>query len=257
MKHTFTLVFLLVSTVLFSQESRKFAVVVGCSDYITSGMDLRYSDDDAYRMYAYFKSPEGGSLPDENIAVLVDEAATKSNILNTMNDIFSKATEKDMLIFYFSGHGAEDAFCPIDVTDQYSSLLMHNEIKAVFRKFPARYKICMADACFSGSIYHGTPSSGTAVTPAVETNVVIMMSSKHTETSQENPKIRQGAFTYYLLKGLKGSADRNNDMVITLEEIFPYVKANVMNLTNNGQTPFIEGNAPRTMPVGVLRSGQL
>lgn len=251
MRFSFLALLLVLSVTAFAQQ--KYAVVVGCSDYQVDGMDLRYSDDDAYRMFAYLKSVEGGSLPDDHISVLVDEAATKANILSTMNEVFSRASENDMLLFYFSGHGAEDAFCPIDMNDQYNSLLMHSEVKAVFRKYPARYKICMADACFSGSIYHGKPENTGTSASAAETSVVIMMSSKHTETSQENPKIRQGAFTYYLLKGLKGSADRNSDNIITLEELFPYVKANVLNLTGNRQTPFIEGNASRTMPVGELR----
>ncbi len=248
------LLLVLLASQLNGQNFRKFAVVVGCADYQLANLDLRYSDDDAYRFYAYLKSPEGGALSDEQVAVLVDEAATKSNILQTMNNIYSKASPDDMLIFYFSGHGSEGAFCPTDVTNQYSSLLLHSEIKSVFKKYPAKYKVVFADACFSGSIYQGAPgSSAASAQVASETSVIIMMSSAHTETSQENPKMRQGAFTYYLLKGLKGSADRNNDNIITLEELFPYVKGNVLNFTENKQTPIIEGNASRYMPIGILR----
>ncbi|MBE0662711.1 MAG: caspase family protein [Bacteroidales bacterium] len=249
----FSLLFLVWISHLSAQDFKKFAVVVGCADYQHANMDLRYSDDDAYRFYAYLKSPEGGALPDEHIAVLVDEAATKNNILKTMNEVFSRASANDMLIFYFSGHGSEGAFCPSDVTDQYSSLLLHSEVKAIFKKYPASYKICLADACYSGSIYQGSPSSSSNAASGSETNVVIIMSSKPTETSQENPMIRQGAFTYYLLKGLKGSADRNNDNIISLKELFPYVKGNVLNFTANKQTPVIEGNASRYMPIGILK----
>lgn len=249
----FSLIFLAGISQLSAQDFKKFAVVVGCADYQRANMDLRYSDDDAYRFYAYLKSPEGGALPDHHIAVLVDEAATRSNIIKTMNEVFSKASANDMLIFYFSGHGSEGAFCPTDVTDQYSSLLLHSDIKALFKKYPATYKICLADACYSGSIYQGSPSASSNTAGGSETNVVIMMSSKPTETSQEHPMIRQGAFTYYLLKGLKGSADRNNDSIVTLEELFPYVKGNVLNFTANKQTPVIEGNASRYMPIGILK----
>jgi uncharacterized caspase-like protein len=236
-----------------AQDFNKYAVVVGCADYQQADMDLHYSDDDAYRFYAYLKSCEGGGIPDENIAVLVDEAASKTNIINTMESIFSKASPDDMLIFFFTGHGAEGAFCPTDMTNEYSSLLFHDEVKAVFKKYPARYKICLADACFSGSIYTGTPAPAIPSYGSSETSVIIMMSSAPNETSLENPKMRQGAFAYYLIKGLKGSADRDKDNIITLEELFPYVKANVMNFTGNRQTPFIEGNASRYMPIGILK----
>ncbi len=236
-----------------AQQPQIFAVIVGCADYKRQNLDLRFSDDDAYRFYAYLKSCEGGGIPDEHIAVLIDEAANKNNIIKTMNDVFSKATADDMLLFFFSGHGAENAFCPTDITDQFSSLLQHNEVKAVFKKYPAKYKVCFADACFSGSIYHGTPTPSTATTAISETNVVIMMSSKNTETSQENMKMRQGAFTYYLIKGLKGSADRDKDGIVNLGEIFTYVKANVINFTDSKQTPIIEGNASRDMPISVVK----
>jgi len=235
------------------QEVNKFAVVVGCADYQMQGLDLRYSDDDAYRYYAYLMSCEGGAIPSENIAILVDESTTKQNILRTMNEIYSKSGPNDMLIFFFSGHGSDGAFCPDDVSKQYSSLLTHEEIKAVFKQHPAKYKICFADACFSGSIYEGKPETTYTPSSQQETSIVIMMSSDPTQTSAENPKIRQGAFTYYLLKGLKGSADRNKDKVITLEELFPYVKANVLQFTSNQQTPIIEGNASRDMPIGTLK----
>ena len=248
-----------ISILIFSQiqgqNFNKFAVVVGCADYQRSDLDLRYPDDDAYRFYAYLKSCEGGGIPDDHIAVLVDEAATKNNIINTMDKIFSKASPEDMLIFFYTGHGAPGAFCPTDITDDYSTLLLHDEVKAIFKKYPAKYKLCMADACSSGSIYKGTPSPSTSSSSSAssETSIIIIMSSAEDETSQENPKMRQGAFAYYPIKGLKGSADRNDDKIITLEEIFPYVKANVMNFTENRQTPFIEGNASRYMPIGILK----
>jgi uncharacterized caspase-like protein len=244
---------LLIINQLTSQDFKKYAVVVGCADYQRANLDLRYSDDDAYRFYAYLKSCEGGGLPDDQISILVDEAATKSNIIKTMENVFSRASFNDMLIFFFTGHGSEGAFCPTDITDDYNSFLNYGEVKDIFKKYPARYKICLADACFSGGIYTGTPSAQEPSEGSSETSVIIMMSSAPDETSQENPKMRQGAFAYYLIKGLKGSADRNKDGTITLEELFPYVKANVLSFTNNEQTPVIEGNAPRYMPMSTVK----
>jgi len=242
-----------ISEIVIAQTPKKYAVVVGCADYQRSGLDLRYSDDDAYRFYAYLLSCSGGgAVENDNIACLIDEAATKENILNTMDNIFSKASANDMLIFYFSGHGTEGAFVPTDATNQFSSLISYEDIQTIFKKYPAKYKLCFGDACFSGNIFDGQPAQQSNNAVNQTTNIVIMMSSKASETSQENPHIRQGTFSYYLLKGLKGAADRNDDKTITLEELFPYIKANVLNFTNNRQTPVIEGNAPPNMPIGKL-----
>lgn len=241
-----------------AQESgkggKKFAVIVGVSDYRQSSANLNFADDDAYRFYAYLKSCDGGCVDDENMAVLVDEAATKENILNTMKKLFSQAGPDDMVIFFFSGHGSDGLFCPHDITSGGSNILSHDDIKAVFKSSRARSKVVLADACHSGSI--ASSSSGQSsggINNYKKSDVVIIMSSTARETSVENHKIRQGAFTYYLLKGLRGAADANHDRTITLEELFPYVKANVKNFTNNRQTPIIEGNASRRMVMGYIR----
>lgn len=235
---------------LTASGQTKYAVVVGVADYRNPDLKLRYCDDDAYRFYAYLMSCKGGGAMDhENVACLIDEAATKANILKTMDKIFANATKDDMLIFYFSGHGTEGAFCPHDTQKTYASLLTHKEIKAVFKKHPARHKVVFSDACHAGSIYEGLGTSQEESNTAsqIQTDVLLMMSSRKEETSQETARLRQGAFSYYLLKGLKGAADRDNDNQITLRELFPYVKANVMNFTRNRQTPFIEGSASPDM----------
>ena len=247
------LILLFVSVFLQQTNAqKKYVLIAGVADYKDNRLDLRYCDDDAYRFYAYMKSTKGGSVPDENIAILVDEAATRGNILRTMNKIFSKAGKNDMLIFYFSGHGGEGYFCPYETSQNAKSLLLHDDIKKIFKKHPAKSKIVFGDACYAGSIFEGT-SHGSSNNSTSKTNVVIMMSSKYSETSLENPKLRQGTFSYYLLRGLQGKADRNNDKNITLKELFPYIKANVLNFTNNRQTPFIEGKAPTNMIIGRLK----
>ena len=76
---------------------------------------LRYTDDDAYQVYAFLKSPEGGALPDKQVRILIDEQATRQNILDAMRTIFLRADENDVVMFYFSGHGLKGAsFIPVD-----------------------------------------------------------------------------------------------------------------------------------------------
>ncbi len=248
-------ILLILFVTLFLQQTnaqKKYVLIAGIADYLHDIPDLRYSDDDAYRFYAYMKSTKGGSVPDENIAILVDEAATRNNILRTMDKIFSKAGKNDMLIFYFSGHGGEGFFCPYETSQDPASLLLHEDIKKIFKRHPAKSKIVFGDACHAGSLFEGTSHTAPSGT-GIKTNVVIIMSSKYSETSQENPKLRQGTFSYYLLRGLQGKADRNNDKYITLQELFPYIKANVLNFTHNRQTPFIEGKASKDMIIGELK----
>src|SRR5690606_29277126 len=104
-----------------------------------------------YRMFAFLKSPEGGALTDEQIKVLIDEEATKQNIENTMREVYSKAGPNDLIMLYFSGHGLKGSFLPIDY-DGYNNKLPHEEVNKILNESQAKYKLCIADACHSGSL---------------------------------------------------------------------------------------------------------
>ncbi|MCC5945899.1 MAG: caspase family protein [Bernardetiaceae bacterium] len=241
--HTFKFIIFFFGLLLLSTTSsmaRIFVLSVGIADYRSEGMNLRYSDDDAYRIYAYFKSCEGGGVPDANIKILVDEAAAKSNILQTMRSLFSQAKADDIVIFYFSGHGLDGGLVPGDYHLR-KALLSYEEIKAVFRDCTARTKICMIDACYAGSLSHNSSTPSPHADLVENTAVILLMSSMPYEVSQENVNIRQGVFTYYLIKGMKGSADIDKNGSITIAELYRYIRANTLNFTKERQTPMIYG----------------
>ena len=243
-----------------SKNVKIYAVVVGVGRY-TSMPTLKFTDDDAYRFYSFLKSPEGGALPDEQIAVLVDESATRENILRTMRQYFLRADQNDVVLFYFSGHGLENCFLPVDF-DGYNNKLRHEEIKQVLLQSKAKHKLCIADACHSGTLNYGLAAKGPAPVSldkyyqAFEDSdggVALLMSSKGEELSLEDHGLRQAVFTYYLLRGLKGSANANGDNIITIRELYTYVYAKVREYTANVQTPVLTGVYDDAMPVAFQR----
>jgi hypothetical protein len=235
-----------------------YAVLVGVARY-SHMKSLKYTDDDAYRMFAFLKSPEGGALADDQIRVLVDEDATRENILSSLERTFAKAGPNDVIFFYFSGHGLNGSFLPIDF-DGNSNKLEHTEIMRILDNSQAKSKIVIADACHSGSIQN---VKGATAQSVIETyydafsrssgGTVLMMSSKAEETSIENNGLRQGIFSHFLIRGLKGAADNDNDRLVTINELFEYVEANVKFYTNNYQTPVISGDYDKKLPMGVVR----
>lgn len=119
-------------------QVKVWALVVGVAAYDHMPA-LRYTDDDAYRFYAFLKVYEGGALPDEQLRILIDEDATRHNILGTLQEILDLSGQNDLVIFYFSGHGLNGSFLPIDF-DGYNNKVGHDEIAALFNKSKARYK---------------------------------------------------------------------------------------------------------------------
>ena len=237
-----------------------WAVIVGVSRY-TAMPSLQFTDDDAYRVYSFLKSPEGGALPDNQISVLVDEDATRENILRTMRANFLKADANDVVLLYFSGHGLDGCFLPVDF-DGYNNKLRHEEIKAIFLESKAKHKICIAEACHSGSLNYGLAAKGPAPVTldryyqafeASDGGIALLMSSKAEELSLEDHGLRQGVFTYYLLQGLKGAADANKDNIVTVREVYNYVTPKVRQYTAGQQTPILTGLYDENMPIALRR----
>lgn len=238
-------------------ESKVWAVVVGVAAYSHLQV-LRYTDDDAYQVYSFLKSPEGGAVADERIRLLIDEAATRTNILDAMKSVFLAAGPEDLVVMYFSGHGLPGTFLPIDYNG-VDNVISHEEINAILQSSRARYKLFIADACHSGGLL-ASRAPNASILGSYYSNLAksqpgtaLIMSSKSEETSLEASGLRQGVFSHYLIKGLKGEADFNRNKVITVQEIFDFVYFGVRKYTGNLQSPVIQGNYDRNMPVGVCR----
>jgi len=242
-----------------STPSKVWAVVIGVSTY-NHMPTLRFTDDDAYRMYAFLKSPEGGALSDDRLRVLVDEDATRHNILTNLKEVFSRAGSNDLVLLYFSGHGLQGSFLPIDF-DGFNNKILHEEINQIFLNSRAKYKICIADACHSGSLLalKGTTSAQNALEKYYATlaqaapGTALILSSKSNETSLESSGLRQGVFSHFLIRGLKGEADNNFDKIVTIQELYNYTESNVRSYTGNRQSPVMKGRFDRNMPAAVIR----
>lgn len=245
-----------------------WAVIVGVSDYddATFGrkIDLRFCDDDAQIMYDFMRSPQGGSLPDEQIKLLINENATKENILNSVKTIFTQASQQDLIIFYFSGHGSDKNEIVV-----HNGLLPHNDVKNIINSSQAGKRLCLVDACHSGS-WDSPNAVGSHKSMSdeemgnlfyqqlsrVSDGIALFMSSSADETSLELPGIGHGLFTHFYIEGLKGAADKNSNRIVTVSELFNYVYESVRSKSleiGHLQTPQLNGLFDHDMPVGVCK----
>ena len=231
---------------------RIFAVVVGVADYEGTANDLKFSDDDARLFYNHLKV----ALPNEMAAgksvLLLNQNATRTNIINSLQQIFSQSNENDFIIFYFSGHGSPGNFCPTDFKTQQ---LAHEIVKNYFKNAKAKYRLCIADACFSGSIgtEHQNSSVASSTQQLRDARLAVIMSSKPNQTSIETSSLHQGIFSYYIINGLKGAADLNHDSYITMGELFLYTKNETIQKSNGAQVPVVYGKNLDRIPLTRLK----
>jgi hypothetical protein len=248
-------------------SSEIWAVAVGIASYDNPTVPtLKYPDNDAFSIYSFWKSPLGGSLDDEHSEVLVDDGATKAQIMHAMHTTFDKAQERDLAIFFFSGHGLRGSFLPSDY-DGDGIRLYHNDVSKVLSECKAKHKLVIADACHSGSYVAGKglpakPTKALAQTfydelDKSEAGVAYLLSSQADEESLEVSTLRNSVFTYFVVRGLKGEANSNSDNIITIQELFDYVYINVTSYAaklGKVQTPLIKGAYDPNMPVAVVRN---
>lgn len=239
---------------------QRWAVVVGISAYANSGVpSLTYADRDA-RAYADFLRTEGGGgFDDDHMRVLINQDATIANIRDALINFLSQAIDMDLVMIYFAGHGAPE---PARLNNLY--LLAHDtdpnllgttafpmwQIQDVLARYiSAKRIVVLSDACHSGGISVNYATRGLGVTESNLINqylsdlsrskegVVVFTASAAGEVSQEFPDLGHGVFTYYLLEGLKGAADLNNDYTVTVNEAMQYVEEQVKRKTRGAQNP--------------------
>lgn len=234
-----------------------WAVLVGVSQY-THLQPLRYTDDDAYKLALFLSSPEGGAVPRSHLEILIDDGARREKIVQALVQAANKADENDVLLFYFSGHGLDGAFLPVDF-DGIHNGLPHVEIRDIFNISRAKSKVVVADACHSGSLFTAKTPVGQimekyyAAFSASKGGLALLLSSRGNEYSLEDQSLRAGVFSHFLMKGASGLADLNGDGIISIQELHSYLYGNVRMYTANAQTPLLLGNFDPNMPFAVIR----
>ena len=224
-------------------------VSVGINDYMyDKTSDLTHSIADADSMAYLF------SRRNSEIVTLHNSEATLEKIKKTVSEVFGKSTKRDIIVFFFSGHGfladngSTGGFCPYDWNQTFSSGLSYDDVRSFFKGQKAFAKILIADACHSGDIRtsHKAEINETQQKMLDKTQIITILSSRGNEYSFDYNNLVNGYFTTHLLEGLKGGADVNNDSLVTTGEISKYlqqhVKESFTGSANDAQHPVIWGN---------------
>jgi WD40 repeat protein len=239
---------------------QRWAVVVGVSEYTNPGIpSLKYADKDAEALANFLRRPEGGGYDSEHMRVLLNKDATLANVRDALINFLNQAIDMDLVLIYFAGHGAPEATRPqniylltsdSDPTALGTTAFPMWDIQTVLARYiNAKRVIVFSDACHSGNISVNFATRGVGVSEQNLVNqylsdlskskegVVVFTASASGEVSQEFPEMAHGVFTYYLLEGMEGKADYNNDYTVTINELMQYVEEQVKRKTHGSQNP--------------------
>lgn len=215
-------------------EAKVFLVSVGVAEYPNPKNNLFLPVKDATTMAELYQQNNGAS-----VTLITNKNATVQHILEMMKKEFAQAKEDDIVVLYFSGHGMRGSFCA------YDGLLTYKRIREAFATSKCRNKMIFADACMAGGIRQYKKGDK----EAQKMNVLLFLSSRDNESSQETPYMKNGFFTSCLERCLRGGADVNRDRVITAKELFDAVSFGVKQISKDKQHPVMWGNFNSNMPV--------
>ncbi len=113
------------------------------------------------------------------------------------------------------------------------------------------------DACYSGQtreqkmiLADARPITIVYEEESVPENFIVFSASSGSEISGSLPEASHGLFSYFLMKGLEGDADENNDKKITTGELHKYIHSNVTRQASRlgrEQTPQLQGNEDKVL----------
>jgi tetratricopeptide (TPR) repeat protein len=241
-----------------AQQVDRFALVIGITyPAIRWGADtLRYANRDAIEFAKFLKSPQGGSFPPGNVKLLVDAAATRRAIGDSIDALRAQLTPGALLYVFFSGHTWQDA-------DNYAYVMPYDgekdrpgnkgwrvdEFQKMLKRVGAGYFVLFLDACHAGAVTtegltadEGLAKGGSDLATvlvsawnralaSVKSQDGVIFSSSASQSSFEDPDRQHGVFSYYLLRGLRGAADSiesaNRDGKVTVGELMAFLTDSV------------------------------
>ena len=139
------------------------ALLVGINKYKLPGSDLQGCVNDVTNIRHMLLTYFGFTV--KQIRVIVDERATKANIMKRLEWLVKGAKPGDRLVFHYSGHGSQirdregdelkdnldEILCPYDM-DWDGTYIVDDDLGKIFSKIPKGVNLeVFLDSCHSGT----------------------------------------------------------------------------------------------------------
>jgi hypothetical protein len=242
---------------IYKQEyTNCWALIIGINKYRYVS-PLYYARNDAEVIASLLV--EKFNFPKENVFTLLDEDATKNNILNSyMKFAMDDVLPDDKILIFFAGHGhtirgnRNDVgyLVPTDgTTNNLSSLIRWDELTRNSELISAKHIFYIMDACFSGlaitrGLQQGSMRYLKDMLQRYSRQVLTAGKANEVVADANGPISEHSIFTGYLIQALDGEAIINNG-ILSANNVMAYVFENVSKDYYSNQTPhygYFEGD---------------
>jgi hypothetical protein len=251
-------------TINRSKPRDAVAIIIGIQNY-KRVPNAEFANNDAREFSEYAIRALG--IKPEKIKILLDDEADEVNIVKAFENWLPIQVNKDKTDVYvfYSGHGLPSTdgkslyFLPHGVDKELLSrtAVAQNEIVAALVAAKPKSVTMFIDACYSGQTRGGDLLLASAKPVALKSeanafpaNFTVITASANDQISSSSPELKHGMFSFYLMKGMEGDADANQDGKITVGEMQDYLSDKVSRQAmtlNRKQNTQLVGDANRVL----------
>ena len=237
------------------------ALIVGIANYDRTQAPAVFADKDAQFFHDYASLKLG--IAEKNITTLVNGDAEQVDVLLSVKNWLSRAVKlnKSDVYVFFAGHGlaSDDGekmyLLPYDGAPELldKTAILRDELFADIAAANPRSVTVFLDTCYSGTtrgpdmLIAARPIAIRAKEQAVPDGFTVMTAAAGDQTAKPLEEAKHGMFSYFLMKGMEGDADANQDNQITAGELHAYVQQNVIQQSSGSQTPELQGDSDRVL----------
>ncbi len=206
----------------FEKNSQVWVIIVGISQYeIVAVPDTPFAKKDAHTVRDWFVHQ--GKLPEANVHMLLNEQATRENLLGQIDWMRKQALAKDAIFVYFAGHGApelaKDGSCidgkylvlyDTDPKKLFSTGFSFDDLTNYLDKVKAETQVVLLEACYSGpvgqEILAKTPTADLEIRPrsirkmGKRAGRTILTASSSRQMAIASDELKGSLFTQYLIR---------------------------------------------------------
>ena len=240
------------------------AVVIGIENY-KHVSDATYAYNDAEVFREYLANTMGFSKAKVQIVTNRQASLAEFNKLLGPKGWLARNVDpgKSEIVIYFSGHGIPDpktkqtGLLPFDVDPNYSTGLQLNQLYESLSELNVKSIAVFLDACFTGENRERkmllADARGIVVVPSeksIPNNLTVLSAASEGQFSGALKEKEHGLFTYFVLKGLGGDADSDQDKKLTMGELGKYVRVKVKEraaIEGREQIPELQGDPEKVL----------
>lgn len=173
----------------------------------------------------------------ECIEKLTNLGATKENILNGILTYFANADDNDISYFYYMGHGGLldniPIITPTDFKATLSTAITVHELEECLSMIPGT-KVVLLETCHAGNFIDKDIALGPFTEFSLDllnkAGYQVLASSAGNQSTWDSPF--GSYFCRYLIQGCENlTADKNEDEIISISELYEYIKTKVTKQT--------------------------